>query len=105
MKKCSVVIITFNDQKNIERCLQSVQGIADEIVVVDSFSTDATKQICLAYGARVIEHAFEGYIEQKGSALAQATNDYVHSLDADEALSSPLQQSVLAAKQAGFPTG
>ncbi len=102
MQKCSVVIITFNEEKNIERCLQSVENIADEIVVVDSFSTDATRQICLNYGVRFIEHAFEGYIEQKNFALAQATNDYVLCLDADEAVDGVLQQSILAAKHAGF---
>lgn len=103
MKKCSVVIITYNEEKNIGRCLQSVQGFADEIVVVDSYSTDATKTICLSYGVRLIEHAFEGYIEQKNYALGQAANDYVLSLDADEAIDSVLKQNLLNEKQKGFP--
>jgi len=102
MKKCSVVIITHNEEKNIEKCLQSVEGIADEIVVIDSFSTDGTKNICLAYGVRFIQHAFEGYIEQKNFALAQAGNDYVLSLDADEAIDEILKQHILAEKQQGF---
>ena len=103
MKKCSVVIITFNEEKNIERCLQSVKEIADEIVVVDSFSTDSTKSICLKYGARFIENPFAGYIEQKNFALAQAMNEYVLSLDADEAIDGLLKQHILEEKQKGFP--
>lgn len=94
----SVVIITFNEEANIARCLKSVEGIADEVVVVDSFSTDRTKEICLAMGARFVEHPFKGHIEQKNFALTQAASDYVLSLDADEALSGELKASVLAAK-------
>jgi len=103
MKKCSVVIITYNEEKNIERCLQSVKDIADEIVVIDSFSTDATKAICLNYGVKVIQHAFEGYIQQKNYALSQAANTHVLSLDADEAIDDILKQNILAEKQKGFP--
>ncbi|HWB27929.1 MAG TPA: glycosyltransferase family 2 protein [Chitinophagaceae bacterium] len=102
MKKCSVVIITYNEEKNIEKCLQSVERFADEIVVVDSYSTDNTKKICIAHNVRFIEHAFEGYIEQKNFALAQAANDYVLSLDADEAVDSVLLQNIMAEKQKGF---
>jgi glycosyltransferase involved in cell wall biosynthesis len=102
MKKCSAVIITYNEEKNIERCLKSVENIADEIVVVDSYSTDATRQICSKYGVRFIEHVFNGYIEQKNFALAQAANDYVLLLDADEAIDDTLKQHILAEKQAGF---
>ncbi|HVX48523.1 MAG TPA: glycosyltransferase family 2 protein [Chitinophagaceae bacterium] len=102
MKKCSVVIITYNEEKNIERCLQSIQGIADELVVIDSFSTDNTKNICLRHNAKFIEHAFDGYIEQKNFALSQAMNEFVLSLDADEALDDTLRQSILSEKQAGF---
>ena len=83
----SVVIITFNEEKNILRCLKSVQDIADEIVVIDSFSTDATKDICIENNVRFIENKFEGHIQQKNFAAAQARYDYVLSLDADECLS------------------
>jgi len=81
----SVVIITFNEEKNIERCLSSVKTIADEIVVVDSFSTDKTKEICLKFGVKFIEHQFDGHIEQKNWAITQASSPYILSLDADEA--------------------
>ncbi len=102
MKNCSAVIITYNEERNIERCLQSVKDIADEIVVVDSFSTDSTPAICARYGVRFIQHAFGGYIEQKNFALSQASNDYVLSLDADEAIDERLKQNILDEKQNGF---
>ena len=95
----SVVIITLNEERNIERCLRSVQPVADEVVVIDSYSTDRTKEICLALGARFIEHAFVDFVQQKNVALDQATGDYVLSLDADEALSEELQQAIVAIKQ------
>ena len=71
MTPVSAVIITYNEERNIGRCIDSLQGIADEIVVVDSFSKDATKAICLEKGAKFIEHAFEGHIEQKNWAITQ----------------------------------
>lgn len=94
----SVAIITYNEERNIERCLRSVQPVADEIVVVDSFSTDRTKEICLSLGVRFLENTFAGYVEQKNFALDQLSHDYVLSLDADEALSEELQQSIAEIK-------
>jgi glycosyltransferase involved in cell wall biosynthesis len=99
MIKLSVVIITLNEEKNIGRCLDSVKEIADEIVVVDSGSTDDTEAICKSYGARVIQHSFEGYVKQKNFADAQAVYDHILSLDADEALSEKLLQSIKNAKE------
>ena len=93
----SAVIITYNEARNIGRCLDSLAGVADEIVVVDSFSTDETEQICRDRGVRFVQHAFEGHIEQKNWALEQAAHAQVLSLDADEALSEPLRRSILAA--------
>lgn len=95
----SVVIITFNEERNISRCLESVKDIADDIVVVDSFSKDRTEEICLAHGARFIPHVFEGHIEQKNWAAAQALYPHVLSLDADEALDDKLKQSIREVKQ------
>jgi len=94
----SVVIITFNEERNIERCLNSVGCIADEIVVVDSFSTDKTKAICTQKEVRFIENKFDGHIEQKNFAITQAKNQYVLSLDADEALTKELQEAILQIK-------
>lgn len=96
--KLSVVIITFNEERNIDRCLSSVKSIADEIVVVDSFSTDKTKEICLKHNAKFVEHKFDGHIEQKNWAITQASNSYVLSLDADEAITPELANEILAIK-------
>ncbi|MCR8666089.1 glycosyltransferase family 2 protein [Aestuariibaculum sp. M13] len=98
MIKLSGVIITFNEERNIEKCLQSLINVVDEIVVVDSFSNDNTKAICLKYNVKFVEQKFLGYIEQKNFALTQASNDYIVSLDGDEALSETLQKSILELK-------
>jgi glycosyltransferase involved in cell wall biosynthesis len=102
MSFLSVVIITFNEEKNIRRCLESVRGLADEVVVVDSLSVDDTKKICSEFGVRFIEQAFLGYIEQKNFALDQASNDMVLSLDADEAVDDVLKAAIMRVKQVGF---
>jgi glycosyltransferase involved in cell wall biosynthesis len=94
MPEISAIIITWNEEKHIGRCLESVRDLADEIVVVDSFSTDRTEEICRRYGARFIPHAFDGHIEQKNYALDQASNDHVLCLDADEELSAEMRESV-----------
>lgn len=94
----SVVILTLNEESNIGRCIESVANLADEVVVVDSFSTDRTEQICRQHDVRFIQHPFEGFIEQKNWAIAQARYEHVLSLEGDEALSPELQQSVLAVK-------
>lgn len=98
MNKLSVVFISFNEEKNIERSLLSVREIADEIVVVDSYSTDGTKEICAKYEVRFIEHEFQGYVEQKNFAALQASNDLVLSLDADEVPDKKLIESISAVK-------
>ncbi len=97
--KISAVIITYNEEKNIGRCLDSVREVADEIVVVDSYSTDNTKEICHSMNVKFLQHHFEGHIEQKNYAVSCASCGQVLSLDADEVLSEKLQQSILAAKQ------
>ncbi|QQS50130.1 MAG: glycosyltransferase family 2 protein [Bacteroidota bacterium] len=98
MQKISVVIITFNEEKDIARCIASVQSIADDIVVVDSFSTDRTQEIVLEKGARFVQHAFEGHIQQKNWAITQARYPHVLSLDADEVVSKELQDEILKVK-------
>lgn len=97
--KISAVIITYNEERDIGRCLDSVDEVVDEMVVVDSFSQDNTKEICLNKGGRFIQNAFEGHVEQKNYAMLQATNDHVLSLDADEVLSKELQASILNVKR------
>lgn len=81
------------------RCLESLQGVADEILVVDSFSTDKTEEICKKFNVRFISHAFTGHIEQKNYAASQARYDYILSLDADEALTPELRDNISQAKQ------
>ena len=99
MVKLSVVIIAFNEENYIEKCLKSAQDVADEILVVDSLSTDKTPEICKSYGVRFISHAFEGYVNQKNFALKEAKYDHVLSLDADEALSEPMHKAIVEIKK------
>ena len=86
----SAVIITYNEERNIERCILSLLNVVDEIVVIDSYSTDKTKEICIRYNVHFIEHTFEGHIEQKNWAITQAKYPHILSLDADEALDENL---------------
>jgi len=99
MNKISAVIITLNEERNIGRCITSLQPVADEVVVIDSLSTDQTQAIARELGARVVEQPFLGHIEQKNFAIEQATHDIILSLDADESLSPELTKSILQVKQ------
>jgi len=92
----SGVVICFNEADRIGRCLESL-AFCDELVVVDSCSTDGTREIARRYTERVIEQPFLGYVKQKNFALEHAKHDWVVCLDADEALSPELAQEVLAA--------
>jgi len=94
MIKISVAIITFNEENNIKRCIDSIKDIADEIVVVDSLSSDKTCEIAENLGAKVIEQKFLGHIKQKQLAVDSCKNDWILSLDADEELSSQLQLEI-----------
>ena len=98
MIKLSGVIITYNEERNIKNCLQSLVNVVDEIIVVDSYSTDRTKAICESFNVTFIEQEFLGYVEQKNFALNKASNDYIVSLDGDESLSKELQSSIKALK-------
>lgn len=92
----SVCIITLNEEANIPRTLKSVRVIADEIIVVDSGSTDATVTLAKAHGARVFAEPWQGFARQKNSALAKATSDWILSLDADEEVSPELAANIKA---------
>lgn len=105
MEKLSVVIITYNEERNIKRCLDSFLTVADEIIVVDSYSTDNTEVICSNYNLNFHKQEFLGYIEQKNYALTLAKHDFVLSLDADEALSYDLRNSISEAKKGFKATG
>lgn len=94
MNKLSVVIITFNEERNIGSCIGSVKPVADEIVVVDSLSTDQTAEVCKSLGCRVILREFTGYASQKQFAVDQALNDWILSVDADEMITSELRSEI-----------
>lgn len=96
--KISLVIIAFNEEEKIAQCINSAKDIVDDILVVDSYSTDQTVYIAGSLGARVIQNAFEGHIQQKNFALQNALHDYVLSLDADEALSDELKTHIAEIK-------
>lgn len=98
MIKLSGVIITYNEEDKIEKCIESLINVVDEIVVVDSFSKDNTKHICKRFNVKFIEQQFLGYIEQKNFALKLASYDHIVSIDADESLSKSLQKSIIDLK-------
>ena len=87
MNKISVTIITKNEEKNIRRCLKSIQW-ADEIVIVDTFSSDRTAEICREFTDKVFQESWLGYGPQKNLCASKATNTWVLNLDADEVISS-----------------
>ena len=99
----SVVVITYNEEANIRRCLESVAAVAEEVIVLDSGSEDQTRYIAAQLGARVEIHPFDGHIEQKNRARALATCSWVLSLDADESLDPQLRESILLLKSEGSP--
>ena len=103
--KLSVVIIAFNEADNIGACIDSVNEMADEIIVLDSFSTDETEIICRKRGVRFEQHAFDGHIQQKNRAKSLATNEWVFSLDADERPDRALVENILELKRQGAPAG
>ena len=100
--KISAVIITYNEEKNIGRCLDSIQEVADECIVVDSYSTDKTVDISKEKGAKTCLIEWKGYAATKNEANQTASYEYILSIDADEAFSEPLKQSVLYHKQQGL---
>jgi len=89
----SVVVITKNEEKNIENCLKSVLGLADEIIVVDDESTDKTVSLAQKY-ARILHHKMDNEGIHRNWAYAQAKNDWVLSLDADETVSDELREEI-----------
>jgi len=95
VRKLSGVLISYNEEEKIETALSSMKGICDEIVVVDSHSTDTTTQICRRFTDRVHERPWHGYRDQKQYATDLASHDWVLSLDADEELSPELQEELL----------
>lgn len=103
MPLLTAVIITLNEEKNIKRCIDSIKDVADEIIVIDSGSTDQTKKICEVAGVRFIYKAWENYSAARNFGAQQSSNDWIIALDADEAFSDELKKSVLALKKSTDP--
>ncbi|MEO8343819.1 MAG: glycosyltransferase family 2 protein [Gallionella sp.] len=104
MPSLSVIIITKNEAANIRACIESVAW-ADEIIVVDSGSSDATVEICRELGAQVYVHDWPGFGMQKNRALSYATKDWVFSIDADERVTSELRAEIQSALQGAQAEG
>ncbi|MBU2020140.1 MAG: glycosyltransferase family 2 protein [Bacteroidetes bacterium] len=102
MDSISAVIITHNEERNIERCILSIKDVVDEIIVMDSYSTDSTVAIAEQLGAKVYQQNWLGYSETKNNANAKTSFEYILSLDADEALDAELKESILNSKKAGL---
>ncbi|TGJ99287.1 glycosyltransferase family 2 protein [Leptospira semungkisensis] len=95
LKKLSVAIITYNEESNIGDCIRSCRDIADEIIVLDSNSTDGTKEISKSFPeVRFSSQSFKGHVEQKNDAISLCKNEWILSLDADERLSEELRSSL-----------
>ncbi len=100
--KLSAVIITYNEERNIRRCIESLQNIADEIIVLDSLSTDKTEEICAELNVRFEVRAWEGYSQSKNFLNELATHSYLFSIDADEVVDHELENAILFEKEKGF---
>jgi (heptosyl)LPS beta-1,4-glucosyltransferase len=98
----SAVIITRNEERNIARCIGSLKGVADEILVIDSGSTDKTAELCAEPGVRFLTNAWQGYSAQKNFGNSMASYDCILSIDADEALSEQLKSSISDFKNGNF---
>lgn len=105
MLPLSVVILTRNEEKNIERCLAPVRQISDDILVMDTGSTDQTIALAKKAGARVMECAWLGYAETKNKTNAQTRYDWVLSLDADEVVNTELLLEIDHLFKNGTPPG
>jgi glycosyltransferase involved in cell wall biosynthesis len=90
----SVCIISFNEQENIGRTLESIEDIAKEIIVVDSHSTDRTRQIAKGYGATVYVENWKGHVRQKNSAMEKCNQPWILAVDCDEVVSPDLKRSI-----------
>ena len=102
MEKLTATIIALNEERRLAACLESLRGVADEVVVVDSYSTDHTVAICHDYGCRVTQRHFDGFGAQRQYATSLASHRYILSIDADEVLSPALCESIIRLKEQGF---
>lgn len=96
--RLSVAMITMNEERILAKTLESVKDIADEIVIVDSGSTDKTEEIAKSYGAKFYKESWKGYGPQRNSAIEKASGEWILNIDADEEISSQLQKKILEIK-------
>ena len=101
--KVSLCVITLNEEENLERCLESAADLVDEIVILDSGSTDGTQGIAEKFGARLETQEWLGFVGQKNRLIDLAQNKWILSLDADEALSPPLREEIKQLKAREIP--
>ncbi len=99
MIKLSATIITYNEEKNITRCIDSIEKIVDEIIVIDSFSNDKTEELCKRLPVRFFQKEFDNYYNQRNYAAEKASYNYILAIDADEVISEELHNSILQVKQ------
>ncbi|MDA8693407.1 glycosyltransferase family 2 protein [Saprospiraceae bacterium] len=99
MMKLSTVIITYNEEDKIERCIKSAQVVSEEVIILDSFSTDSTVKIAESLGAIVHSQKFKGFIKQREDSIRLATHELILALDADEYLSPELELEILHIKE------
>ena len=102
MATLSVIIITYNEERNIERCLNSVQW-ADEIIVVDSFSKDRTVEIAKKYTSNIMLHQYDGEVPQRERGFAVATGQWLFWIDADEEVSRELKDDIIRVTNSSQP--
>lgn len=102
MDKISATIITRNEESNLERCLNALEGVADEIIVVDSYSTDRTLDVCKRYGCKVTQREFQGFGSQRQYATGLTENCYILSIDADEVIDEEMRDYLIRTKAEGF---
>lgn len=101
--KITATIITLNEERNIERCINSLKPVVDEIIVLDAFSNDRTPEICNNLGVSFIQRKWEGYSASKNYLNNLASSDYILSIDADEAIDAELQKSIAEIKVTESP--
>ena len=101
--RISACIITLNEETNLRRCLESCTGLAEEVVVLDSGSTDGTEAVAREYGVRWVVREWPGYMRQKNNVIGLANEEWVLSLDADEALSPGLCRALEELKKTKPP--
>lgn len=101
--KLSAGILTFNSQKYLPQVLESLKGVADEVVVLDSGSTDKTLEIAEKFGAKIFKREFDNFVNQKNHLLSLCTGDWILFVDSDEVLSPELREEILKVKEGLYP--